>query len=99
MASTLRVDPAGLRAAAAAQADVGAFVSGMGIGQLLRSAANAMSGLRCGEACEGAGTAFDEVGCTVNDELSEHSDRLSAAADRYRDTDNELGRRLGELAE
>lgn len=99
MASTLRVDPAGLRAAATAQAEVGAFVSGMGVGQSLASAANAMPGLLCGAACQFAGTVFDDVAHKVSGELSAHSNRLSSAADSYYRADDELGRRLRRLAE
>jgi hypothetical protein len=54
MGATLRVDPAQLRAAARAQADVGTFASGMATGQSLTSAAaggagpgKQFGGIRC----------------------------------------------------
>jgi hypothetical protein len=77
--STLRVDPARLRAAAAAQAEVGAFVSGMATGQAMTSAADAMPGLASGAAAQFAGTVLDGVAGKVSGELSTHSDRLASA--------------------
>jgi hypothetical protein len=97
--STLRVDPARLRAAAAAQAEVGAFVSGMATGQAMTSAADAMPGLASGAAAQFAGTVLDGVAGKVCGELSTHSDRLASAADLYSRADEELGQRLRRLTE
>jgi hypothetical protein len=98
MAAILRVDPTRLRTAAAAQADVGTFVSGMGTGQSMASGGTGMSGLLSEAACQFAGTVFDAAAGAVHDELTAHSTNLSAAADHYRRVDEEFGRRLRKLA-
>lgn len=99
MAATLRVDPARLRAAAAAEAQVGDSVSRMGVGRSLFDAADGMPGLLSGAACQFAGAIFDAAAGRVRDELSTHSGKLSTAADHYHRADDELGRRLRRLAE
>jgi hypothetical protein len=99
MGATLRVDPAHLRTAATAQADVGTFVAGMGTGQSMASASTGVSGLLSEVACQFAGTTFDTAADTVNDELTAHSTNLSAAADQYHRTDEEFARRLRKLAQ
>jgi hypothetical protein len=91
---TLRVDPERLRTAAAAQTEVGTFVSDMATGQSITSAGTGMSGLLSEGACQFAGTAFDTAAGAVHEELTAHSAKLSAAADRYHQIDEELGRRL-----
>lgn len=98
MGGVLRVDPARLRTAAAAQSDVGAYVSGMAAGPSLANAGTGMSGLLVEQACQLAGTMFDAAATAVHDELAAHAKKLSAAADRYHQTDGELGRRLGTIA-
>jgi hypothetical protein len=99
MAATLRVDPEQLRKAAAAQAEVGTFVSGIVSGQPMASAATGMSGLLSEEACHFAGTAFTTAATAVHDELTAHSTNLSAAADHYHRTDEEFGGRLRKLTQ
>jgi hypothetical protein len=95
MAATLRVDPAQLRSAAAAQAEVSTFVAGMGVGQSM--ARSGMSGLLTEGACQFAGTIFDTAASAVRDELTAHSINLSTAADRYQRMDEDLGRSLRTL--
>jgi hypothetical protein len=99
MAATLRVDPEQLRKAAAAQAEVGTFVSGIVSGQPMASAAAGMSGLLSEAACHFAGTAFTTAATAVHDELTAHSANLSAAADHYHRTDEEFGSRLRKLTQ
>ena len=98
MGGVLRVDPARLRTAAAAQSDVGAFVSGLAAGRSMANAGTGMSGLLVEQACHLVGTRFDAVATAVHDELAAHAKNLSAAADRYHQTDGDLGRRLGTIA-
>jgi hypothetical protein len=99
MAATLRVDPAQLRGAATAQADVSTFVAGMGVGQSMAGARSAMSGLLTEGACQLAGTIFDAAASAVRDELTAHSVNLSTAADRYQRMDEDLGRSLRTLTQ
>ena len=99
MGGTLRVDPERLRRAAAAQTEVGTFVSGMATGQSMASAATGMSGLLSEGACQFAGATFDTAAGAVHEELTAHSTNLSAAADRYHQIDEELGRRLRKIAQ
>ena len=99
MEAPLRVDPARLRTAAQAQADVGTFVSGMGTGQSMASAGAGMSGLLTATACQFAGTMFDTAASTVHGELKAHSTNLSAAADQYNQVDEEFARRLRKLTQ
>ena len=98
MGGVLRVDPARLRTAAAAQSDVGAYVSGMAAGPSMANAGTGMSGLLVEQACQLAATMFDAAAAAVHDALAAHATNLSAAADRYHRTDGDLGRRLGTIA-
>jgi flagellar capping protein FliD len=98
MGGTLRVDPERLRAAAAAQTEVGTFVSGMATGQSITTAGTGMAGLLSEGACQFVGTAFDTAAGAVHEELTAHSTKLTAAADRYHQVDEETGRRLRKLA-
>jgi Excreted virulence factor EspC, type VII ESX diderm len=95
----MRVDPNRLREAARAQADVGTFVSGMDTGQSVASTGIGMSGLLSESACQFAGAAFDTAATAVHDELTDHSTKLSAAADQYHRMDEELGRRLRKFSQ
>jgi hypothetical protein len=95
----VRVDPAHLRTAAKAQADVGTFVSGMGTGQSMASAGAGMSGLLSESACQFVGAMFDTATSAVHSELTDHSTKLSAAADHYHRMDEELGRRLRKFSQ
>lgn len=85
--------------AAAAQAEVGTFVSGIGSSQPMASAVAGMSGLLSEAACHFAGTMFTTAATAVHDELTAHSTNLSAAADQYHRTDEEFGGRLRKLAQ
>ena len=95
----MRVDPEQLRTAAAAQAKVGTFVSGLAAGQSMASAGTGMSGLLSEGACQFAGATFDTAAGAVHDELEAHSTSLSAAADLYHRTDEDFGRRLRKLTQ
>lgn len=99
MAETLRVDPERLRVAADAQADVSAYIASIGAAQSMASAIQAMSGLASGEACQFAATVLDGAAKALSADLTSHAERLSSAADRYRQVDNELGQRLRRIAE
>lgn len=99
MAATLRVDPERLRAAAAAQADVGTYVSGMHAGRSVADAVSAMPGLFSGEACRAVAALLDGAATAAGADLTEHAQRLSRAADNYHQTDSEAGRRLGRIVE
>jgi hypothetical protein len=94
MGATLRVDPAQLRHAAKAQADVATAVSGLDAGQAVSAAGGRMSGLLSETACQFAATVFEAAAGTVHDELTAHSTNLSAAADRYQQADEKYARRL-----
>lgn len=99
MGGTLRVDPEHMRTAAAAQVNVGTFVSGMATGQSMTTAGSGMSGLLSEGACQFAGAAFDTAAGAVHEELTAHSTKLSAAADLYHRTDEDFGRRLREFTQ
>jgi hypothetical protein len=94
MGATLRVDPDRLRTAAQAQTGVGSAVSGLGTGASLITAGSGMVGLTVEEACRVAGDLFDTATTAVHDELTAHSDKLSAAADQYHRMDADLSRRV-----
>ncbi|MED5811317.1 type VII secretion target [Mycolicibacterium sp. 050232] len=94
MSANLRVAPAQLSAAATAQAEVAAAVSALGAGQSMASASGGVSDLASGAACSFVAAVLDKATTTVNDELTMHKDRLTAAADRYRQGDEEFGRRI-----
>lgn len=98
MASTLRVDPSRLIAAAAAEGDVGAFVSSMAAGQTLSGAAGGVANLLSGAALEFAASVIDDVSAAITEELTTHSNKLTAAADTYRHADEALGTRLDHVA-
>ena len=99
MGATLRVDPARLRTAAALEAEVGSYVSGLRTGQSMTSAGDGVAGLCSGDACRFAGAVFDAATATVHQELAAHSTNLAAAADRYHHTDEELGGRFTKIAD
>lgn len=99
MAAQLRVDPERLHAAAQAQAAVGAYVAGINAGQSVAGAVQAMSGLASGQACQVVAAALDGAAAAVSADLTAHSERLSAAAQRYQQADSEFGQRLRRIAE
>jgi Excreted virulence factor EspC, type VII ESX diderm len=90
----LRVTPARLRDVAARQSEIGSFMTGLAVGTELSSAGAGLPGLASSAACDFAGSVIDQFHSAVGDELSDHSDKLNIAADRYANTDAELGRRL-----
>lgn len=94
MTAVLRVDPVRLRSVSAQESEVGSFLTGMAVGTSLSAAAAELSDLASGEACALAGAVVDRFHRTVGGELFDHADKLGVAADRYTDTDAELGRRL-----
>ena len=98
MGGVLRVDPARLRTAAAAQSDVGAYVSGLAAWPSMANAGTGMSGLLVEQACQLAATMFDAAAAAVHDALAAHATNLSAAADGFHHTDGDPGRRLGTIA-
>jgi hypothetical protein len=95
---TLRVDPTHLRTAAESQAAVSTFVSSMTNGQSMATGGAGMPGLLSGAACQFAGSILDTAASAIHGELTDHSTKLSAAADHYHRTDEELGRRLRKFA-
>lgn len=95
MASSMRVDPSALCASAATNAEVARFMSELPVAQLMTRAAVDLADLRSGSACLFVGDVLDGVARALTDELSTHSERLVAAAQRYRRADEDLGRRLG----
>ena len=99
MGATLRVDPAQLRNAAKAQANVATVISGLDAGQAMSAAGGRMSGLLSETACQFAATVFDAAAGTVHEELTAHSTNLSAAADRYHQADEKYAHRLRALAQ
>lgn len=94
MTPELRVNPVRLQAVAAQQSEIASFMSEMAVGTSMAAASAAMPGLDSGQACELAGSVVDQFHRAIADELSEHAAKLGTAADRYTDTDAELGRRL-----
>jgi hypothetical protein len=58
-----------------------------------------MSGLLSETACQFAGTMFDTAASTVHEQLTDHSTKLSAAADYYQRADEEFARRLKTFTE
>lgn len=94
MASSLRVDPSALYASAATDAEVSAFMSELSVAQSMTRAAGYLADLRSGSACRFVGEVLDGVARALADELSTHSVRLVAAAQRYRRADEDLGRRV-----
>jgi len=98
MASTLRVDPSRLAEAASAESEVGAFVASMTAGRSLVGAAGGVSRLCSGAALEIAASAMDRVGAAIGEELTAHAAKLNTAADTYRRTDEDLGRRMDQIA-
>jgi hypothetical protein len=94
METTLLVDPTHLREAARAQADVGAFVSGMNSGASVAGGGAHVAGLESEGACTLLGGLLDDATAAVHEALSDHSAKLIRAADHYQRADEEFGRRL-----
>jgi hypothetical protein len=94
MASSLRVDPSALCAAAATDSEVAGSMAELLVAQSMTCAAGDLADLRSGSACRFVGDVLDGVARALIDELSTHSERLVAAAERYRRAEEDLGRRL-----
>ena len=94
MASPSRVDPSALCATAATDSEVAGFVSELPVAQSMTRVAADLGDLVSGSACRFVGDVLDGVARALADELSTHSERLVAAAERYRRADEDLGRRL-----
>jgi hypothetical protein len=94
MARSLRVDPAVLRSAGTAIAQVGDDLSGIGLGESLSGLAGAMAGFQCVTACQEVGTALDNASKRVGNDLSQLAAKLQSAAEKYEQTDKQLGRDL-----
>jgi hypothetical protein len=99
MNAPLRVDPAQLQAAAAAESDVADGVAGLAPGAALKAAGLGVAGLTSAEACEIFGAAVETALTGVHEELAAHSSNVAKAADRYHRVDGELGQRLRRIAE
>lgn len=91
------MNPASLRDAAGAEADVSAAVSGMDVGTLMSGAGAGVSGLTSAGACQFVGSVVDNALGSVGDELTSHSEKLRRAADLYQRTDERSGHRIGKL--
>ncbi|ORV06980.1 type VII secretion target [Mycobacterium celatum] len=94
MAQSLRVDPAVLRSAATAIAQVGSELSGMALAQPLSGMTGALAGFQCGAGCQQAGTALDNASKRVGSDLSDLAAKLHSAAEKYEQTDKHLGSEL-----
>ncbi|MGU3503033.1 type VII secretion target [Mycobacterium sp. C31M] len=92
--ANLRVDPARLISAAAAEREIGSTVGSLAAGDTLHGAAAGVSQLSIGAAMSAAATAVDQVGAAASRELMAHAGKLSVAADSYRRADEALGQRL-----
>jgi hypothetical protein len=95
----LIVDPTHLRDAAQAQAEVSTFVSGMANGQSMASGGADIAGLSSEAACQFAGTVLDSAASAAHGELTDHSEKLTKAANHYHQTDEEFGQRLRKFAQ
>jgi hypothetical protein len=94
MASSLRVDPSALYATATTESEVAGSMAELPVAQSMTRAAADLADLSSGSACRFVGDVLDDVARTLADELSTHSERLAAAAERYRRADEDLGWRL-----
>lgn len=94
MGSELRVAPAGLRAASAGETAVSRAIAALGVGEVLGTAASAMSGLQSGAACAQVSLVVDAAVQSVGSEVGAHAGKLTDAADAYQRTDDEYARRL-----
>jgi hypothetical protein len=74
------------------------FVSGMSNGQSLTSGGSGMSGLNSEAACQFAGTLLDTAARAAHEALTDHSTKLSTAADHYHRMDEEFGHHLSQFA-
>lgn len=96
MTAPLHVDPAALRAAAAAQAGVAAAVANLDIGAALAGAADGMTDMASGAASRFAADVLDSAADTLHGGLATYASNLAAAAAAYQQADEELGGRLGD---
>ncbi|CRZ16923.1 type VII secretion target [Mycolicibacterium neworleansense] len=94
MGSELKVTPAGLRAAAAGETAVSQAIAGLGVGEVLGTAASAMPGLQSGAACGQVSSVVDGAVQAVSSEVGAHAGKLTDAASAYQRTDDEYAHRL-----
>lgn len=94
MAPKLRVDPGVLRSAADGFDQIGAALSGANIGQGISGLTASLPGFVTGSAAEQAAAIVDGAVRRVGTELSQLSTNLGQAADKYEQTDAELGKKL-----
>ena len=95
MTTSLKVAPAELQAAGAAEGAVAQTIAGLAVGQALSTAAAGMAGLQSGAACGEVASVFDGAVRETGAEVGAHAEKLSNAAGAYRGTDDEYARRLG----
>ncbi|KHO28116.1 hypothetical protein QQ44_00665 [Mycolicibacterium setense] len=94
MGSELKVDPAGLRSAAAAETAVSEAVAALGLGQPLSAAAAAMPGLRSGAACGQVSPVVDGAANALGSDLGAHANKLGHAANVFEQVDDASARQL-----
>ncbi|WP_083166362.1 type VII secretion target [Mycobacterium aquaticum] len=94
MTPKLRVDPGVLRSAADGFHQIGAVVSGANVGHGLSGLTASLPGLVAGGATEQAAALVDSAVRRVGSELAALSTNLGHAADKYEQTDAELGKKL-----
>ena len=75
--ANLRVDPARLMSAAAAEREIGTTVGSLAAGDTLHGAAAGVSQLSTGAAMAAAAAAVDQVGTAVSRETMAHAGKLS----------------------
>ncbi|MDH6194383.1 hypothetical protein M2272_001004 [Mycobacterium frederiksbergense] len=94
MGEPLRVIPEALHQAAASEQESAAAISGLAVGQSFTAGASGMTGLSSGAACSAVGSAFDDASKAVSTDLDAHSGKLSTAAVRYQQVDQQYAMRI-----
>ncbi len=74
-------------------------MSGLQSGFAMAAASGGLPGLQTEEACQFAGSILDSAAGAVHQELTTHADKLSSAADRYQEMDEQLGQRLRKFSQ
>ncbi|WKG03854.1 hypothetical protein [Mycolicibacterium sp. HK-90] len=88
MGSALKVAPAALQSAAAAETAVGQAITGLDVGQPLNAAAAAMPGLQSGAASAQVAPIVDGEARAIGGEVGAHANKLGYAAQAYQGTDD-----------
>src|SRR6476469_3519286 len=94
MGSELKVAPAALRSAAAAETAAGEAVTALAVAQPLSAAAAAMPGLQSGAACGEVSSVVEAAVKAAGSEISAHAGKLTDAANAYQGIDDEYAGRL-----